>query len=120
LAILVLELEDMVVRLFRPPKLDGVRGDRWTVRLGISVDVRVSRVAPGLARRDLPLSPKPPSGRWAALLRARTSDHNGLVYPSARHANGVCLAAFLPWLIQNFQQGESWILKWPDAQRRRS
>ena len=36
LAILVLELEDMVVRLFRPPKL-GVHCDRWTVRLGISV-----------------------------------------------------------------------------------
>jgi hypothetical protein len=36
LAILVLELEDMVVRLFRPPKLAGVHGDRWTVRLGIS------------------------------------------------------------------------------------
>jgi len=40
LAILVLELEDMVVRLFRPPKLAGVHGDRWTVRLGISIDVR--------------------------------------------------------------------------------
>jgi hypothetical protein len=25
---------------------------------------------------------------------------------------GVCLAAFWPSLIQNFQQGESWILKW--------
>jgi hypothetical protein len=25
---------------------------------------------------------------------------------------GVCLAAFWPGLIQNFQQGESWILKW--------
>ena len=37
LAILVLELEDMVVRLVRPPKLAGVHGDRWTVRLGISV-----------------------------------------------------------------------------------
>ena len=32
LAILVLELEDMVVRLFRPPKLARVHGDRWTVR----------------------------------------------------------------------------------------
>jgi hypothetical protein len=29
-----------VVRLFRPPKLAGVHGDRWTVRLGISVDIR--------------------------------------------------------------------------------
>jgi hypothetical protein len=26
-----------VVRLVRPPKLAGVHGDRWTVRLGISV-----------------------------------------------------------------------------------
>jgi hypothetical protein len=24
----------------------------------------------------------------------------------------VCLAAFWPGLIQNFRQGESWILKW--------
>jgi hypothetical protein len=40
LAILVLELEDMVVHLVRPPKLAGVHGDRWIVRLGISVDVR--------------------------------------------------------------------------------
>jgi hypothetical protein len=40
LAILVLELEAMVVRLFRPFKLAGVDVDRWTVRLGISIDVR--------------------------------------------------------------------------------
>jgi hypothetical protein len=40
LAILVLELEDMVVRLVGPPKLAGVHGYRWTVRLGIAVDVR--------------------------------------------------------------------------------
>lgn len=39
LAILVLELEDMVVRLVRRPKLAGVHGYRWAVRLGISVDV---------------------------------------------------------------------------------
>jgi hypothetical protein len=42
----------------------------------------------------------------------RKSGHNGIVYPSARHANGVSLAAFWPGLIQNFQQGESRILKW--------
>ena len=40
LAILVLELEDMVGPIGSPPKLAGVHGDRWTVRLGISVDVR--------------------------------------------------------------------------------
>jgi hypothetical protein len=37
LATLVLELEDIVVRMVRPLKLAGVHGDRWTVRLGISV-----------------------------------------------------------------------------------
>src|ERR1700733_3484940 len=35
LAILVLELEDMVVQLVRPPKLVGVHGDRWTVRIRV-------------------------------------------------------------------------------------
>lgn len=40
LAIFVLELEAMVVRLARTPKLAGVHGYRWTVRSGISVDVR--------------------------------------------------------------------------------
>ena len=29
-----------MVRLVRPPKFAGVHGDRWTVRLGVSVDVR--------------------------------------------------------------------------------
>jgi hypothetical protein len=33
LAMLVLELEDMVVRLIRPPKLVNVHGNRWTVRM---------------------------------------------------------------------------------------
>ena len=48
LAILVLELEDMVVRLVCPPKLAGVHGDRWTVRLGISV-ARIERKRAELA-----------------------------------------------------------------------
>ena len=38
LAILVLELEDIVVRLVRPPKLVNVHGDRWTVRMSGFVD----------------------------------------------------------------------------------
>src|ERR1700726_3190396 len=33
----MLELEAMEVRLFSPAKLAGVRGVRWTVRLGISM-----------------------------------------------------------------------------------
>jgi hypothetical protein len=49
LAILVLELEDMVVRLVRPPKLAGVHGYRWTVRLGISLEVIASASVPLVA-----------------------------------------------------------------------
>jgi hypothetical protein len=41
LAMLVLELVAMVIRLFRPFKLAGVHGDRWTVRIIIPIDVRV-------------------------------------------------------------------------------
>ena len=37
---MALELEDMVVRLVRPPKLTGIHGYSWTVRLGISIDVK--------------------------------------------------------------------------------
>jgi RES domain-containing protein len=44
--------------------------------------------------------------------RVRVEGHNGIVYPSVRHRGGVCLAVFWPGLIQNFQQGASWILKW--------
>jgi hypothetical protein len=46
LAILVLELEDMVVRLVRPPKLAGVHGYRWTSSL----------------LRSIPLDAEPPDG----------------------------------------------------------
>jgi hypothetical protein len=53
LAIRVLELEDMVVPSFRPLKLAGVHGDRWTVRLGISQLMSGSRLAPDMARGDI-------------------------------------------------------------------
>jgi RES domain-containing protein len=42
----------------------------------------------------------------------RAQGQNGIVYPSVRHQGGSCLAVFWPGLIQNFQQGATWILKW--------
>ena len=63
LAILVLELEDMVVRLVGLPKLADVHVCRWTVsRLKSAV-----RPAHALVHEDLPLPPKPPSQRWTKL-----------------------------------------------------
>jgi hypothetical protein len=40
---------------------------------------------------------------------------NGVVYPSARHAGGVCLVAFRPDLVQNLRQGGIWRLEWQGA-----
>jgi RES domain-containing protein len=42
----------------------------------------------------------------------RDAGYNGIVYPSVRHRGGVCLAVFWPGLIQNFQHGATWVLKW--------
>src|ERR1700739_3111736 len=63
LAILVLELEDMVVRLVCPPKLVRVHGDRWTVRMLMRSRWRASASRPAAAgdssrsrRRMMPIS----------------------------------------------------------------
>jgi hypothetical protein len=73
------------------------------------VDLRNQNPAPDCLHPDTSIGY--PAGQELAD-EIRKSGHHGLVYPSVRHANGVCLAAFWPDLIQNFQQGESWILKW--------
>jgi hypothetical protein len=40
------------------------------------------------------------------------SGGNGLLYPSARHADGMCLVAFRPYLVQNVRQGNTWVFEW--------
>jgi hypothetical protein len=119
LAILVLELEDMVVRLFRPPKLASVRGDRWTVRWASRLTSGVSLGA-WLGAQGFALVAEAAKRALDGFAEGTHEWSQLNSYPSARHANGVCLAAFLQCLIQPFQWGESWILKWPEAQRRRS
>lgn len=37
---------------------------------------------------------------------------NGVLYPSARHSDGQCLAVFRPHLIQNIRHGETWRFTW--------
>lgn len=37
---------------------------------------------------------------------------NGVLYPSVRHASGICLAAFHPHLVQNVRPGGLWQLVW--------
>ena len=44
--------------------------------------------------------------------KIRQEGANGIVYPSVRYRGGTCLVAFWPGLVQNFQRGETWILRW--------
>ena len=49
-----------------------------------------------------------------ALARELRLQHQsiGIIYPSARKQDGVCLAAFFPSLVQNLRQGGIWRLEW--------
>jgi RES domain-containing protein len=53
-----------------------------------------------------------PAGQ--ALARQLRLEHQaiGIIYPSARHPGGICLAAFHPNLVQNLRQGGIWRLAW--------
>lgn len=65
---------------------------------------------------DAVLHPDPaiayPAGQ-ALAKRLRKDEHGiGIVYPSVRHQDGTCLAAFYPDLVQNLRQGGIWRLEW--------
>jgi len=54
-----------------------------------------------------------PAGQeLARTLRAKPHRSRGLVYPSRRREGGVCLAAFLPHVVQNVRPGARWKLSW--------
>lgn len=53
-----------------------------------------------------------PAGQTLAGYLRRQEAAIGLVYPSVRHAEGTCLAAFYPDLAQNLRQGGIWRLEW--------
>jgi RES domain-containing protein len=73
------------------------------------VDLRGIDPAPACLDADIAIG-YPAGQKLSAEVRAQ--GQNGIVYPSVRHAGGVCLAVFWPGLIQNFQQGATWVLKW--------
>ncbi len=43
---------------------------------------------------------------------ARLQGLNGLIYPSVRHAGGVCFAALWPHAVQSVAPGDHWRLTW--------
>ncbi len=42
----------------------------------------------------------------------REQSGNGIVYPSVRHASGICVVAFRPHIVQNVRPGARWQLVW--------
>jgi hypothetical protein len=46
----------------------------------------------------------------AAAIRA--NGHNGIIYPSVRHAGGTCVAALWPNVVQSVVQGALHRLTW--------
>ncbi len=61
------------------------------------------------------LDPSPAIAYPAGQALARTllaSGGNGLLYPSVRHADGHCIAALRPHLVQNIRQGDQWVFTW--------
>jgi hypothetical protein len=70
--------------------------------------------------REPYLHPDPAIGYPAgqALARElRAGGANGIIYPSVRHTNGTCLAAFRPDLVQNLREGGIWRLEWQGTPR---
>jgi RES domain-containing protein len=52
-----------------------------------------------------------PAGNAVAAM-ARGAGHNGIIYPSVRHAGGTCLAALWPNVVQSVAQGAMYRLTW--------
>ena len=52
-----------------------------------------------------------PAGNVVAAM-ARGAGHNGIIYPSVRHAGGICIAALWPNVVQSVAQGAMHRLTW--------
>lgn len=75
---------------------------------GVFVDLRGHAGHPGL---DPEIAKGYPAGN-ALAARARAEGHNGIIYPSVRHAGGTCIAALWPNVVQSVVQGAMYRLTW--------
>ncbi|WP_231639111.1 RES family NAD+ phosphorylase [Sphingomonas profundi] len=75
---------------------------------GVFVDLRNVPAHPSL-------NPDPAAGYPAGnalAAAARAAGHNGIIYPSVRHAGGTCIAALWPNVVQSVVQGALYRLTW--------
>ncbi|MGV2497621.1 RES family NAD+ phosphorylase [Pelagerythrobacter aerophilus] len=75
---------------------------------GVFVDLRG---LPGHPSLDPDPAKGYPAGN-ALAAQARAEGHNGIIYPSVRHAGGTCIAALWPNVVQSVAQGAMYRLTW--------
>ncbi|MDJ0644080.1 MAG: RES family NAD+ phosphorylase [Erythrobacter sp.] len=75
---------------------------------GVFVDLREEPAHPSL--HPDPAQGYPPGNALAG--QARAAGHNGIIYPSVRHAGGTCIAALWPNVVQSVVQGAMYRLTW--------
>lgn len=83
-------------------------GEMLASMAGLFVDLRGNSNHPAL-------DPDPATGYPAGnavAASARAEGHNGIVYPSVRHAGGTCIAALWPNVVQSVVQGAMVRLIW--------
>lgn len=83
-------------------------GEMLASMSGMFVDLRAAAGHPAL-------HPAPEVGYAAGnalAARARAEGHNGIIYPSVRHAGGTCIAALWPNVVQSVAQGAMVRLTW--------
>jgi RES domain-containing protein len=83
-------------------------GEMLASMAGVFVDLRQAPDHPCL-------DPDPatgyPTGNTVAAA-ARAAGHNGIIYPSVRHAGGTCIAALWPNVVQSVVQADMYRLTW--------
>lgn len=57
-----------------------------------------------------------PAGNAVAAM-ARGAGHNGIIYPSVRHAGGTCITALWPNVVQSVAQGALYRLTWSGSRQ---
>jgi RES domain-containing protein len=83
-------------------------GEMLASMSGVFVDLREVTYHPAL-------DPVPATGYVAGnavAALARAEGHNGIIYPSVRHAGGTCIAALWPNVVQSVVQGTMVRLTW--------
>ncbi|WP_121120147.1 RES family NAD+ phosphorylase [Croceibacterium ferulae] len=88
-------------------------GEMLASMAGLFVDLR--QVADHGALHPDPAIGYPAGNAVAAATRA--AGHNGIIYPSVRHAGGTCIAALWPNVVQSVMQGSMVRLTWSGSPR---